>query len=133
MLFDSLGYWLLHCHLDFHVEAGMAVLLKVGNYSDFTRPPENFPRCGNFYNADAQKPTQKPTPSHDLSSSDGNATIESSTVSSIITSAEDSVSNALTDFWKAVKNTFSKNGSSSSYSGSSSYFMFIILCVLRFV
>lgn len=107
----------------------MAVLLKVGNSSNFTRPPENFPRCGNFYNADVQKTTT----SHDLSSLDGNAILESSTVSSIIISAEDSVNHAFTDFWKTIKNVFSKNGSSSSYSGSSSYFMLIILCVLRFV
>ncbi|XP_065208115.1 uncharacterized protein LOC135836952 [Planococcus citri] len=43
------GYWLLHCHLDFHVEVGMAVVLKVGEEKDFPSVPRNFPRCGDYY------------------------------------------------------------------------------------
>lgn len=106
----------------------MAVLLKVGNYSEFTRPPENFPRCGDFYNANVQALS-----SDDLSSSKNKTNVESSSISSIIISTEDSVSNAFTDFWKMIENLFSKNGSSSSYSGNNSYFMLIILCIFRYV
>ncbi|XP_043604927.1 laccase-4-like [Bombus pyrosoma] len=42
------GYWLLHCHQIFHHLAGMEVTLQVGEVSDMPKPPENFPRCGNF-------------------------------------------------------------------------------------
>lgn len=48
---------MLHCHLDFHVETGMAVILKVGNVEDLPAIPENFPRCGNYYH---QKNSSQP-------------------------------------------------------------------------
>lgn len=28
------GFWLFHCHIEFHVEIGMALILKVGEYFD---------------------------------------------------------------------------------------------------
>ena len=39
---------MFHCHLEFHVELGMAVILKVGSHSEFPPVPNKFPRCGNY-------------------------------------------------------------------------------------
>ncbi|XP_068204136.1 uncharacterized protein [Palaemon carinicauda] len=45
---DNPGYWLMHCHLTFHSELGMAALLHVGDQSDLPPVPEGFPACGNY-------------------------------------------------------------------------------------
>lgn len=37
--------WLLHCHIDFHAEVGMALILKVGEYSQMAPVPRSFPQC----------------------------------------------------------------------------------------
>lgn len=42
------GYWLFHCHIEYHVELGMAIVFKVGEDSDYPSPPPNFPRCNNY-------------------------------------------------------------------------------------
>ncbi|KAF5305483.1 hypothetical protein FQA39_LY01574 [Lamprigera yunnana] len=42
------GYWLLHCHIEFHIEIGMALVFKVGDHKDMVPIPEEFPQCGNF-------------------------------------------------------------------------------------
>lgn len=42
------GYWLMHCHLEFHNKVGMVVILRVGNRTDIKPPPIEFPKCGNF-------------------------------------------------------------------------------------
>lgn len=42
------GYWLFHCHLEYHMKPGMTAIIKVGNRTDFPTPPMNFPTCGNF-------------------------------------------------------------------------------------
>jgi hypothetical protein len=42
------GYWFLHCHFLYHIATGMAVVLQVGETSDFPTPPAGFPRCGSF-------------------------------------------------------------------------------------
>lgn len=42
------GYWLFHCHLEFHVEVGMALIFKIGEHSQFPPVPEKFPRCGDY-------------------------------------------------------------------------------------
>lgn len=42
------GVWLLHCHVDFHHKVGMVLLLKVGNRTDLTQPPIDFPKCGSL-------------------------------------------------------------------------------------
>ncbi|PSN35389.1 hypothetical protein C0J52_17819 [Blattella germanica] len=42
------GYWLFHCHIEFHVELGMAVVFKVGEHSDFPPPPRGFPQCNSY-------------------------------------------------------------------------------------
>ncbi len=44
----TLGYWLFHCHLEFHSEVGMGVIFKIGEHADFPPLPENFPTCGDW-------------------------------------------------------------------------------------
>jgi hypothetical protein len=48
-LADNPGTWMFHCHLDFHSEIGMSMLLKVGKKNDLPPEPEGWPKCGNFY------------------------------------------------------------------------------------
>lgn len=47
---DNPGYWLLHCHFEWHLAIGMAALLQVGEPSVDIRPPlpRDFPRCGEY-------------------------------------------------------------------------------------
>ncbi|XP_045762877.1 laccase-4-like [Maniola jurtina] len=45
---DNPGYWLFHCHIEFHVEIGMALVFKVGEHKDMPPIPHDFPRCGNY-------------------------------------------------------------------------------------
>lgn len=45
---DNPGTWFLHCHLDFHLEIGMALLVKIGGVEDLPRQPLGWPKCGNF-------------------------------------------------------------------------------------
>ncbi|XP_063981169.1 uncharacterized protein LOC135164602 isoform X2 [Diachasmimorpha longicaudata] len=51
---DNPGYWLLHCHIEFHVEIGMAVIFKIGEHKEMKSVPVDFPECGNW------KPTGPP-------------------------------------------------------------------------
>ncbi|XP_071512018.1 uncharacterized protein [Diadema antillarum] len=46
---DNPGWWFLHCHLEFHVEVGMGLVVRVGNQTDLPPVPKDFPRCGNYY------------------------------------------------------------------------------------
>lgn len=43
------GFWLFHCHIEFHVEVGMALIFKVGDYNQMRPLPQNFPYCSNFF------------------------------------------------------------------------------------
>jgi L-ascorbate oxidase len=45
---DNPGYWLFHCHIEFHVEVGMALVFKVGDHKDMAPLPKNFPTCGSY-------------------------------------------------------------------------------------
>lgn len=45
---DNPGYWFFHCHVSAHAEEGMAVVIKVGEHSDFVQRPDSFPTCGNW-------------------------------------------------------------------------------------
>ena len=47
-LADNPGYWLMHCHVEFHSESGMAVLFKVGNEAQFPPMPVDWPQCGSY-------------------------------------------------------------------------------------
>lgn len=42
------GFWLLHCHIAFHMEMGMSLVIQVGEVSEMPTPPKNFPRCGDW-------------------------------------------------------------------------------------
>lgn len=42
------GYWLLHCHFDWHLPIGMALMIQVGEIEQMRKPPSNFPRCHNY-------------------------------------------------------------------------------------
>ncbi|EFX65935.1 hypothetical protein DAPPUDRAFT_65109, partial [Daphnia pulex] len=43
------GYWLLHCHLEFHAEVGMGAIFEIGEHEDFPPIPDNFPTCGDWF------------------------------------------------------------------------------------
>ncbi|CAG5132069.1 unnamed protein product, partial [Candidula unifasciata] len=45
---DNPGFWLFHCHLEFHVETGMMMIFQVGNSTQLPRRPKNFPKCGSW-------------------------------------------------------------------------------------
>ncbi|XP_068624063.1 uncharacterized protein [Battus philenor] len=45
---DNPGYWLFHCHIEFHVEIGMALVFKVGDHKDMDPVPPGFPKCGSY-------------------------------------------------------------------------------------
>ncbi|XP_070537860.1 uncharacterized protein [Ptychodera flava] len=45
---DNPGFWLFHCHLEFHLEIGMSVVFKVGSDDDMPETPKGFPRCGSW-------------------------------------------------------------------------------------
>ncbi|XP_012286272.1 laccase-4 isoform X2 [Orussus abietinus] len=42
------GYWIFHCHIEFHVELGMALIFKIGEHEEFPPVPRDFPKCGNW-------------------------------------------------------------------------------------
>lgn len=42
------GYWLFHCHIEFHAEIGMALVVKVGDHDQMQPVPRNFPTCGDY-------------------------------------------------------------------------------------
>lgn len=48
------GYWLFHCHIEFHAEVGMSLIFKVGEHKDMLPVPRNFPLCGNWQPQDIQ-------------------------------------------------------------------------------
>ncbi|XP_078483151.1 uncharacterized protein LOC100178857 isoform X1 [Ciona intestinalis] len=45
---DNPGVWSFHCHLSFHLEAGMMMAFRVGEQSYKNNIPSNFPKCGNW-------------------------------------------------------------------------------------
>ena len=40
--------WLFHCHIEYHVDIGMGIIIQVGDKSEFPKPPKNFPKCGSW-------------------------------------------------------------------------------------
>ena len=38
----------MHCHVEYHNEMGMALVLKEGDIHDMNAAPENMQKCGNF-------------------------------------------------------------------------------------
>ncbi|XP_071085419.1 uncharacterized protein [Haliotis cracherodii] len=45
---DNPGFWLMHCHIDFHQSIGMGLIVQVGELNQMPRTPKHFPRCGNW-------------------------------------------------------------------------------------
>lgn len=43
------GYWLFHCHIDFHAAMGMAIIFKFGEHEQMVPTPRGFPTCGNYF------------------------------------------------------------------------------------
>lgn len=50
------GFWLMHCHLEFHSELGMGLIWQVGELNQMPAKPNNFPVCGDFTDAPAPPP-----------------------------------------------------------------------------
>ncbi|KAJ8030200.1 Laccase-2 [Holothuria leucospilota] len=42
---DNPGWWFFHCHLEFHVEIGMSLVVHVGTDDDLPDIPADFPKC----------------------------------------------------------------------------------------
>jgi len=42
------GFWLFHCHIEFHAEIGMALVIKVGDNDQMVKAPKNFPTCHDY-------------------------------------------------------------------------------------
>lgn len=45
---DNPGFWFMHCHIAWHLNAGMALVVQVGEISDMVPAPNGFPKCGDF-------------------------------------------------------------------------------------
>ncbi|XP_036324933.1 laccase-2-like [Rhagoletis pomonella] len=45
---ENPGFWLMHCHYEWHLSIGMGLILQVGNTSEMVPPPKGFPSCGNY-------------------------------------------------------------------------------------
>lgn len=45
---DNPGYWIFHCHIEYHVEVGMALVFKVGDHKQMLPMPKDFPTCSNY-------------------------------------------------------------------------------------
>lgn len=46
---DNPGFWLLHCHFEWHMAMGMTLVVQVGEPNDdFVEAPKGFPTCGHY-------------------------------------------------------------------------------------
>uniref|UniRef100_T1GHN8 Uncharacterized protein n=1 Tax=Megaselia scalaris TaxID=36166 RepID=T1GHN8_MEGSC len=45
---DNPGFWLMHCHYEWHVHIGMGLLVQVGEVDQMVKAPNGFPKCGDF-------------------------------------------------------------------------------------
>ncbi|KAK3085316.1 hypothetical protein FSP39_001371 [Pinctada imbricata] len=52
MMSSNPGFWFMHCHIEIHQIAGMALILQEGDISDMAPTPPGFPTCGNFFLTD---------------------------------------------------------------------------------
>jgi L-ascorbate oxidase len=46
---DNPGAWFFHCHLDFHLVLGLALIVRVGNENDLPEKPPGWPQFGDYY------------------------------------------------------------------------------------
>ncbi|XP_041365213.1 laccase-2-like [Gigantopelta aegis] len=42
------GFWLFHCHSEFHAQIGLSMIFKVGDIHQMVTPSKGFPKCGNW-------------------------------------------------------------------------------------
>uniref|UniRef100_A0A182J835 Uncharacterized protein n=1 Tax=Anopheles atroparvus TaxID=41427 RepID=A0A182J835_ANOAO len=45
---DNAGFWLMHCHYEWHTAVGMALVLQVGETDQMVKPPAGFPKCNSY-------------------------------------------------------------------------------------
>lgn len=45
---DNPGFWLMHCHFEWHTAVGMVLVLQVGEPDSFVKPPPGFPTCNKY-------------------------------------------------------------------------------------
>lgn len=45
---DNPGFWLVHCHIEWHLSFGMGFILQVGEIDEMVKTPEDFPKCYDF-------------------------------------------------------------------------------------
>lgn len=48
-LTNNPGFWYMHCHMEFHNEEGMSMIVQVGDMKDMAEAPKEMNNCGNFY------------------------------------------------------------------------------------
>ena len=48
------GFWLLHCHIEYHGLDGMGLILQVGEPEDMPIAPRSLPKCGDFMYQDEE-------------------------------------------------------------------------------
>lgn len=121
---DNPGYWLFHCHIEFHAEIGMSLVFKVGEDKYMPPVPNNFPKCGDW------KPTsddKHSTPSETSTvSNEGKQSKNNKQVTNMIKY----FSVYMAYFEHLVKLTYSPTSSASS---SSVTLMLLIACPLSSV
>ena len=42
------GFWIVHCHFEWHLAIGMSFVVQIGEIEDMVKPPKDFPKCGNY-------------------------------------------------------------------------------------
>lgn len=47
-LADNPGFWFMHCHFEWHMAIGMAIVVQVGETNQMVPPPTDFPKCSNY-------------------------------------------------------------------------------------
>lgn len=45
---DNPGFWLAHCHFEWHLAIGMGFILQVGEIGDIPKPSQNYAKCHDF-------------------------------------------------------------------------------------
>uniref|UniRef100_A0AAG5DEL4 Uncharacterized protein n=1 Tax=Anopheles atroparvus TaxID=41427 RepID=A0AAG5DEL4_ANOAO len=59
---DNPGFWLVHCHFEWHLGIGMSLVLQVGETDQMKRAPADFPRCGSYKPDVFSPPRPRATP-----------------------------------------------------------------------
>ncbi|XP_055854231.1 uncharacterized protein LOC129917982 [Episyrphus balteatus] len=45
---DNPGFWVMHCHYEWHFASGMGLIIQVGSSDEMVKPPADFPKCNNY-------------------------------------------------------------------------------------